>query len=233
MSEMPAASAGHTVRSYDQELYALSRKIIEMGGLVEREMAGAIDAMVQRDPSIVKEVIALDERVDHLEEEIDQAAIRLLAIRQPVAVDLRHVAMALKISNHLERIGDYARNMARRAERVAATGTIKPLITIPRMAQVAQAMVKDVLDAYVERDLQRALASWHRDDELDEMYNSLFRELLTYMMEDPRHISVAIDLLFIAKHIERIGDHATNIAEKIHYMISGERLSRLPNPHLP
>lgn len=233
MSEAQPASVGHTVRSYDQELHELSRQIIEMGGLVEREVAGAIDALVKLDPELANETAMLDEQVDQLEQEIDQNAIRLLATRQPVAVDLRHVAMALKISNELERIGDYARNIARRAERLTDTGTIKPLITIPRMAQMAQAMVKDVLDAYVESDLQRALAVWHRDDELDETYNSLFRELLTYMMEDPRHISVAIDLLFIAKNVERMGDHATNIAEKIHYMVSGERINRLPNPHLP
>jgi phosphate transport system protein len=223
----------HTVRSYDQQISALTRKIIEMGGAVEQQLGLAIDAVVNRDAEIARRVFDHEEQIDRLEEEIDQQAIRLFALRQPMAVDLRLIAMAMKISNDLERIGDYAVNMARRAERLALVQPIKPLVTIPRMAQLCQTMVKDILDAYVERDVQKASAVWHRDDEVDEMYNSLFRELLTYMLEDPRNITAAIDLLFIAKNLERIGDHATNIGEKIHYMIHGERINRLPNPHTP
>jgi phosphate transport system protein len=219
----------HTVKSYDQQINLLTRKIIEMGGMVEQQLAAAIDALTSRNIEAAARVIEQDDRVDDLEEEIDTLAIRLLATRQPMAVDLRLIAMAMKVSNDLERIGDYAVNMAKAAARLAKVPPVKPLYTIPRMGQIAQEMVKGVLDAYVERDTQKVLAVWHRDDEVDDMYNSLFRELVTYMLEDPRHISACIDLLFVAKHLERIGDHTTNIAEKIHYMIHGERINRLPS----
>jgi phosphate transport system protein len=218
----------HTVKSYDQQINLLTRKIIEVGGLVEQQLAAAIDALVSRNVEQAARVIEQDDRVDDLEEEIDTLAIRLFATRQPMAVDLRLIAMAMKVSNDLERIGDYATNIAKAAARLAKVPPLKPLYTIPRMGQVAQEMVKGVLDAYVERDTQKVLAVWHRDDEVDDMYNSLFRELVTYMLEDPRNISTCIDLLFVAKHLERIGDHTTNIAEKIHYMIHGERINRMP-----
>jgi phosphate transport system protein len=214
----------HTVKSYDQELNLLARRITEMGGLVETQISAAVDALVQRNTELADEVIRRDDDVDRLEEEIDQLAIRILATRQPVAVDLRLIVMALKISNDLERIGDYAVNMARRCYQLVEQPAVRPLHTIPRMAQIAQAMVKDVLDAYGERDVTKAIAVWHRDDEVDDLYTSLFRELLTYMLEDPRNISACTHLLFIAKNIERIGDHATNIAEKIHYMIHARPL---------
>ncbi len=233
MNQDTATPSRHIVRSYDQQLSLLTRKVIEMGGVVEQQVGAAIDALVKRDPEIARAVIERDDDVDRLEEEIDQSAIRLLATRQPMAVDLRLIAMAMKISNDLERIGDYAVNMARRVERLAKVPPIQPLHTIPRMGAIAQSMVKDILDAYVERDAQKARAVWHRDDEVDEMFTSLFRELLTYMMEDPRNISACIDLLFVAKHLERIGDHVTNIGEKIHYMIFAERINRLPNPNAP
>ncbi len=220
----------HTVKAYEQELNRLSRKITEMGGLVEAQISGAIDALVQRNSELADEVIRRDDDVDRMEEEIDQLAIRILATRQPVAVDLRLIVMALKISNDLERIGDYAVNMAKRCYQLVEAPSVKPLHTIPRMAQIAQAMVKDVLDAYGERDVTKAVAVWHRDDEVDELYTSLFRELLTYMLEDPRNISACAHLLFIAKNIERIGDHATNIAEKIHYMIHARPLKESAAP---
>jgi phosphate transport system protein len=218
----------HTVKSYDQQINLLSRKIIEMGGLVEQQIAHAIEALINRSIEQANHVIEQDDRIDRMEEEIDQHAIRLLATRQPMAVDLRVITMAMKIGNDLERIGDYAANIAKRCARLATAPPIKPLYTIPRMAQIAQAMVKDVLDAYVERDADRAVAAWHRDDEVDEMYTSLFRELLTYMMEDPRNISPCLDLIAVAKHLERMADHATNIAEQIHYMVHGERINRMP-----
>jgi phosphate transport system protein len=223
----------HTVRSYDQQINYLTRKIMEMGGLVEQQVADAVDSLVKLDAEAAGRVVDNDDNVDRLEEEIDQHAIRLFATRQPMAVDLRLIAMAMKISNDLERMADYASNIAQRVERLARTPPVKPLYAIPRMAQIAQSMVKDILDAYVERDVQKAQAVWHRDDEVDEMYNSLFRELLTYMMEDPRNMSACIDLLFVAKNLERIADHTTNIGEKIHYMIHGERINRLPNPGAP
>jgi phosphate transport system protein len=218
----------HTVKSYDEQLNLLSRKILEMGGLVEQQLAFSIEALAARDIEVAARVIEHDDRVDDLEEEIDRHAIRLLATRQPMAIDLRHIAMAMKISNDLERIGDYAVNVARRIERLAKLPPVQSQYAIPRMAQITQAMIKDVLDAYLERDAARAVTAWHRDDEVDAMYDSLFRELSTYMLEDPRHITACIDLLFIAKNLERIGDHTTNIAEKIHYMVHGERINRMP-----
>jgi phosphate transport system protein len=219
----------HIVKSYDQELRLLTRRILEMGGMVEHQIARAIEALTQQSVEEANQVVEQDDQVDRLEEEIDQYAIRLLATRQPMAIDLRLIAMAMKISNDLERIGDYASNIAKRCERLARVPPVKPLYTIPRMAQITQAMVKDILDAYVERDADKAVAVWHRDDEVDELFISLFRELLTYMMEDPRNISPCIDLMFVAKNLERIGDHTTNIAEKIHYMIHGERINRMPS----
>jgi phosphate transport system protein len=222
-------ATNHIVKSYDQQIAQLTRKILEMGGLVEQQIARSIEALVNQSVEQANRVIEQDDQVDRLEEEIDQYAIRLLATRQPMAVDLRLITMAMKISNDLERIGDYAVNMAKAAARLAKVPPVKPLYTIPRMGQIAQEMVKDILDAYVERDADKAIATWRRDDEVDDMYNSLFRELLTYMMEDARNISPCIDLIFVAKHLERIGDHTTNIAEKIHYMIHGERINRLPS----
>jgi phosphate transport system protein len=218
----------HIVKSYDEHITLLTRKILEMGGLVEQQIARAVEALVNRDIEQANRVIEHDDQIDLMEEEIDQFAIRLLATRQPMASDLRLIAMAMKISNDLERIGDYATNIAKRCERLAKEPPVKPLYTMPRMAQISQAMVKDVLDAYVERDTDKAIAVWRRDDEVDDMFTSLFRELLTYMMEDARNISPCIDLMFVAKNLERIGDHATNIAEKIHYIIHGQRINRMP-----
>jgi phosphate transport system protein len=219
----------HIVKSYDEHITLLTRKILEMGGLVEQQIARAVEALVNRDIEQANRVIEHDDQIDLKEEEIDQFAIRLLATRQPMASDLRLIAMAMKISNDLERIGDYATNIAKRCERLAKEPPVKPLYTMPRMAQISQAMVKDVLDAYVERDTDKAIAVWRRDDEVDDMFTSLFRELLTYMMEDARNISPCIDLMFVAKNLERIGDHATNIAEKIHYIIHGQRINRMPS----
>ncbi len=220
----------HTVKSYDQQLSLLTRKIIEMGGLVEQQLASAIEALANRNIELAARVIEHDDQVDDLEEEIDTLAIRMLATRQPMAVDLRLIAMAMKISNDLERIADYAANIAKRIDQLAKVPPVQSQYSIPRMAQITQAMIKEVLDAYVERDVDRAVAAWHRDDEVDAMYNSLFRELSTYMLEDPRNISACIDLLFIAKNLERVGDHITNIAEKIHYMVHGQRINRMPQP---
>ena len=214
----------HTVKSYDQQLNLLTRKICEMGGLVEQQLASAIEALANRSIELAARVIEHDDRVDDLEEEIDTLAIRVLATRQPMAVDLRLIAMAMKISNDLERIGDYAVNIAKRVERLAKVPPVQSQYVIPRMGQITQAMIKEVLDAYVERDAARAVAAWHRDDEVDAMYNSLFRELSTYMLEDPRNISASVDLLFIAKNLERIGDHVTNIAENAYYVLTGTQL---------
>jgi phosphate transport system protein len=222
--------ADHTVKSYDQEITHLTRKILEMGGLVEDQVSRSIEALVAGNVDLADQVVERDDAVDTLEEEIDQFAIRMLATRQPVAVDLRLITMAMKISNDLERIGDYAsKGIAARCHRLAKEpARVRQMQAIPRMGQLVQGMMKDALDAYVQRDADKAVTVWRRDDEIDLMYDGLVRELLTYMLEDPRSISACIDLMFIAKNLERMGDHTTNICEKIHYIEHGERINRMP-----
>jgi phosphate transport system protein len=216
----------HTVKSFDEELGDLSGLIVQMGAYAEQQISQAMKALVDRDEDVALQVIERDQVVDRFEETIDQQAIRMLATRQPMAVDLRVISMSLKISNDLERIADYAKGIAKRARRLNTSPQIKPFVTIPRMAELAQAMLKDVLDAFITRDAEKAMAIWHRDEAVDDLYDSLFRELVTFILEDPRTTSTAIDLLFIAKNIERIGDHTTNIAEKIHYMVHGVQINR-------
>ena len=215
----------HLVRSFDQDLNQLNALIVQMGGLVEHQVANAARALIDRDVVMAEEVRERDAEADRLEEEVDQLAIRLLATRQPMAIDLRVVTMSLKLSNDLERIGDYAKSIAKRAIRLAGNEPLKPMVIIPSMAEMVQGMVKDVLDAYVDRDSDRAMRVWRRDSQVDDFYDSLFRELITFILEDPRHTSTCIDLMFIAKNLERIGDHATNIAEKIHYMVHGTQIN--------
>jgi phosphate transport system protein len=216
----------HLVQSFDEELRRLTDIVVRMGAIAERQVADAVEALVRRDVDIALAVIGRDDEVDRLEEQLDQDAVRLLATRQPMAIDLRVIAMALKVSNDLERTSDYAVSIAKRARRLADQPTLDAMIHIPRMATCCILMLKDVLDAYIERDVDKAMDVWERDQEVDDYYDSLFRELITYMLEDPRRISTCIDLLFIAKNLERIGDHATNIAEKIHYMIHGAQINR-------
>jgi phosphate transport system protein len=211
----------HIVKAYDDELQHLNNTIALMGGLAEAQLAAAIEAVMKRDTELAARTIENDDKVDKLEHEIDQFSLRLLALRQPMAEDLRNIIAALKISSDLERIADYAANVAKRGLQLAHVEPIKPLYAIPRMGRLAQAMITDVLDAYIERDVDKAMDVWYRDDEVDEMYTSLFRELLTYMMEDARNITACTHLLFIAKNIERIGDHTTNIAETIHFRVHG------------
>jgi phosphate transport system protein len=215
----------HTVKRYDEELNQMTDTILRMGGMVEQQLAKAITALITRDPELAATVIADDQPVDQLEHEIDQLVMRLLALRQPMAVDLRLITASLKISSDLERIGDYAANVAKRASALSQVEPMRPVAVIPRMSQIVQGMIKDVLDAYLARDAEKALAVWRRDEEVDETYNSLFRELLTYMMEDPRHITPCTHLLFIAKNIERMGDHATNVAETIFFLVTGKPLN--------
>jgi len=213
--------AEHTVKSFDDELKRLNQVIGQMGGLVEMQLQAAVEALVKRDADAAGKVVRDDAKIDELELQSSQLVVRLLALRQPMAVDLRQIVSALKISSDLERIGDYAANVAKRAIALSQAPAVKPLYTIPRMAKLVQQIIKDVLDAFVERDAVKAVAAWQRDEEVDEMYTSLFRELLTYMMEDQRNIGPCIHLLFIAKNIERMGDHATNVAEDIHYLVHG------------
>ncbi|MEO3427775.1 phosphate signaling complex protein PhoU [Pelagibius sp. CAU 1746] len=217
-------SANHIVKSFDEELQQLNAIVLRMGGLAEAQMANAIDALARRDSELAQKVVAGDEAIDEMDLELDENAVRTLALRQPMANDLREVISALKISSDLERIGDYAKNVAKRTLALNQLAPHEATRSIPRMAKLVQAIIKDVLDAYANHDPNRAIDVWHRDEEVDEMYTALFRELLTYMMEDPRNITPCTHLLFIAKNIERIGDHATNIAETTHYLTTGKRI---------
>src|SRR5437773_3434395 len=218
-------AAEHIIKSYDEELGRLSNMIVEMGGLAESQLAAAIEVVIQRDSDRAIRVVEGDAQVDQLERDLDNLAIRLLALRQPMARDLREIVAALKIASDLERICDYAANVAKRSIALNQTPPVRPVYALPRMAHLAELLVKDVIDAYVARDADKAYSVWIRDAEVDEMYSSLFRELLTYMMEDPRNISACTHLLFMAKNIERIGDHATNIAEDVYYLVHGTPLT--------
>src|ERR1700751_2223705 len=221
--------AQHIVKGYDEELRRLSNTITEMGGLAESQLAPAIDAVIKGDSERAAEVVEGDARVDQLQQDLDNLAVRLLALRQPMARDLREVFAALKIGSDLERICDYAANVAKRSIALNQTPPVRPVYALPRMAHLAELLVKDVIDAYVARDADKAYSVWIRDAELDEMDSSLFRELLTYMMEDPRNIGSCTHLLFMAKNIERIGDHATNIAEDLYYLLHRRPLAE-PRP---
>ena len=217
--------ADHIVKAYDEELNHLAADVARMGGLAEAGVADALDAVTRRDLKVVQTVIERDLKLDALDGEIEKRSIRLIALRQPVAQDLRRTVAAMKIASNLERIGDLAKNIAKRGAVLADSEPITPLTrSIERMGRLVATRLKNVLDAYATGDLDRAVAVWSRDDEVDEHYDSLFRELLTYMMADPRTITAGAHLLFIAKNLERIGDHATNIAEIVHYEISGEEL---------
>jgi phosphate transport system protein len=212
----------HIVKSFDEQLKSVNQQIARMGGLAESQLASAVEALVKRDSDLAGRVVNADTGLDNLEHDVEEAVVRILALRQPVATDLRDIIAAFKIASDTERIGDYAVNVAKRALALNQMPPVQPVYTVPRMARLVQSIVKDTFDAYVERDAEKALDVWHRDEEVDEMYTSLFRELLTYMMEDPRSITPGTHLLFIAKNIERIGDHATNIAETVHYLVTGE-----------
>jgi phosphate transport system protein len=212
----------HIVRAFAQELHRLSNLVTQMGGVAESQIAAAVKAVARRDVQIAAQVMQNDQRLDEYERSIDQEAVRLLALRQPMAQDLREIVSALKIASDLERIGDYAANIAKRSLALAQAPAAKPVSGIPRMGRLVEEVVKEVLDSYIERDVEKALAAWERDEELDDLYTSLFREVLTYMMEDPRNITSCTHILFMAKNLERIGDHATNIAETIHFLVVGE-----------
>jgi phosphate transport system protein len=215
----------HTVKAFDADLKDLSREIVEMGGLVEQQIADAMEALVDQDMDRAQRVIAGDSQIDRLQREIEEKAVLTIARRQPMAIDLRETIAALRIANELERMGDYAKNIAKR---VLATGSeIQPLPVVrglQHMAELVLVALKQVLDAYSQRDVAKALEVWRGDEETDAVYDSLFRELLTYMLEDPRNITFCTHLLFCAKNIERIGDHATNIAETVYYIVQGVAL---------
>lgn len=219
---------GHTVRSYDEELHALRTLVSQMGGLAETQVTGAIDALVRRDAEAGIAVADRDAELDRLETEAEQMAIGIIARRAPMADDLRELVAALKISAIIERIGDYAKNIGKRASSIAQASPVQPVVIIPEMTRLVTAMVRDALDSYVARDARLARDVMASDARVDSYYNSLFRTLLTYMMENPHHITQAAHLLFIAKNLERIGDHATNIAEMVYFQVTGEHLAERP-----
>jgi len=215
----------HIAKAFDADLQELNRMVAEMGGLAEKEIADAVQALTRRDADLARKLIAADAQIDTLQREIEERAILTIARRQPMAVDLREVVSALRVSNEIERIGDLAKNIGKRVLDLSGEyPSLKLIRGVDHMGSLVLDQLKRVLDAYAARDVEAALEVWKRDEEIDAMCVSLFRELLTYMMEDPRNITFCIHLLFSAKNIERMGDHATNIAETVHYMIKGEPL---------
>ena len=215
----------HTVTAYGEELDQLTAEVTRMGGLAEAQVADAIESVARRDIGLARAVVERDLKLDEMQREIERKAIRLIALRQPVASDLRRTVSAMKLASDLERTGDLAKNIAKRGLSLAEGEPMAPLTrSIERMGKLVAARLKDVLDAYTRADLDRAMSVWTNDDDIDEHYNSLFRELLTYMMGDPRTIAACTHLLFMAKNLERIGDHATNIAEVVHYELTGEEV---------
>jgi phosphate transport system protein len=216
---------GHTLKAFDQDLAELRELIISMGSFAEAAIEEAMRCLVERDKAAAKQLVEADDQLDELEAEAERRVVELIALRAPMADDLRDVIAALKIAGIVERIGDYAKNIARRVRRLPKKShEIEPLALLPEMAAIASDMVHDVLIAFVNRDPQKAQAVCKRDDAVDDFYESIFRTLLTYMMEDPQNIGPSTTLLFVAKNLERIGDHATNIAEMVYYSATGERL---------
>jgi phosphate transport system protein len=214
----------HVVKSYDQELKRLRNMITQMGGIVETQVALAADAIMQRDAASATRAVEEDPKVDALEREVETFVIRLLALRQPVANDLRQIVAALKITGDLERIGDYAANVAKRSIVLSQFTLPYSLAGLAHMARMVQGQLKSIIDALGENDAEKAVEVWRSDQVVDDLYNAIFRELITYMMEDPRNITPCTHLLFIAKNLERIGDHATNVAETVYYAVKGESL---------
>jgi len=214
----------HIVRAYDEDLAGFKTMLAQMGGLAEDQLAKAIDALERRDTLLADQVIAQDQKVDAIEVTVEEKAILTIARRQPVARDLREIMVAIRISSDLERIGDLAKNVAKRVHAISDTLPRKLSSGLTRMGRLSLEQLKNVLDAYVSMSDEKALEVWRSDEELDALYNSIFRELLTYMMEDPRMIGLCTHLLFGAKNFERIGDHATNIAENIYYLVHGKQI---------
>ena len=223
--ESREAMTEHTVKSFGEQLEALSALVAQMGGLAEAQFAAAIEAIARRDSVAAERAVAGDARIDEVQQEIEDRALKLLALRQPMAVDLRETLAAVKTAAELERIGDLAKNIAKRALVLNREPPIRLTQSLARMGKAAQNQLKEVLDSFTSRNAEEAEAVWNRDGEIDEIYNSLFRELLTYMMEDPRTIGLCTHLLFVAKNIERAGDHCTNIAEVVYHMVRAGHLA--------
>jgi phosphate transport system protein len=221
---MAETAPEHLVKSFDTELNKLRHMMTQMGGIVESQVALAAEAIMHRDAAAATRAVEEDPKVDALEREIEAFVIRLLALRQPVASDLRHIVSALKITGDIERIGDYAANVAKRSIVLSQFAMPQSLAGLAHMATMVQAQLKSIIDALGDSDADKAVEVWRSDQVVDDIYNAIFRELITYMMEDPRNITPCTHLLFIAKNLERIGDHATNIAENLYYAVKGESL---------
>ena len=217
------ATTGHTIKAFDQELDQLRATISEMGGLAEAAIRESMQALANRDSEAAQEIVRRDKKIDSLEAEVERRAVQIIALRAPMADDLRDVVAALKIAGVVERIGDYAKNIAKRVPLIEES-RIKPISLLPEMARIAGEMVRNVLDAFAARDAQKAADVCERDRAVDDFYNSIFRALLTFMMENPHNITPATHLLFVAKNLERIGDHATNVAEMVYFAATGEHL---------
>jgi len=217
----------HTDRAYEEQLGQLRTAVLEMGGLVEEQIGQAVRALIQRDEPLARATIERDHTVNRFDVEIDDLSLKLLALRQPAARDLRLITTALKITTDLERIGDMATHIAERAIELAGELPIKPYIDIPRMADVARDMLRRSLDAFVREDTELALGVCLADDMIDQLHEQLFRELLSYMVENPATVSRAMRLLFVSKYLERVGDHATNIAEMVIFMVKGRSIRHL------
>jgi phosphate transport system protein len=220
------ARVDHTAKAFDTDLQEITRKVAEMGGLAERQISDSMQALMERDIDLAEHVISTDPSIDALQHDIEEKAVLTIARRQPMAVDLREIVGAMRVCNDLERIGDHAKHLAKRV--VALDLDLHPqrlIRGVEHMASLVLALLKQVLDAYASRDVATALAVWHGDEEVDALCTALFRELLTYMMEDPRNITFCMHLMFCAKDIERIGDHATNIAETVYYIIEGRPIA--------
>ena len=226
MTEHTTSRLDHTTKAFDADLQDIKRRVAEMGGLAERQIADATRALVERDVDLAEQVITTDPTIDAMQHEIEEKAVLTIARRQPMAVDLREIVGAMRVCNDLERIGDHAKHIGKRVVVLGADFHAQKLIRgVEHMAELVGTLLKEVLDAYASRDLTAALAVWNGDEEVDALCTALFRELLTYMMEDPRNITLCIHLMFCAKDIERMGDHATNIAETVYYMIEGRPIT--------
>jgi phosphate transport system protein len=227
------ATTGHTVKAFDDELDQLRATIAEMGGLAERAISESMNALTQRNVDAAIRVINNDKKIDALEAEVERNAIQIIALRAPMADDLREVIAALKIAAVVERIGDYAKNIAKRVHVLGESPQIEPLLLLPEMARIVAEMVHNVLDAFAARNAQKAVAVCDRDRAVDDFYNSIFRTLLTFMMENPHNITPATHLLFIARNLERIGDHSTNVAEMVYFAATGEHMAERPRIEEP
>jgi phosphate transport system protein len=220
----------HTDRQYEEELQQLRAKVLEMGGLVEKQIGDAMSSLIERNSTLAQEVIGRDHTINYLDVTVDETSTKLLALHQPAGRDLRFIMTSIRISTDLERIGDIAQNICERAIELNQEPPLKPYVDLPRMAEWARAMLRDSLDAFVREDTELALQVCQRDDFVDDLTAQIFREMLSHMTQDPQSVSRAVRLLFLAKYLERIADHATNIGEMVIYMVKGKSIRHVSPP---